>query len=253
MFVSGERAESFAKIIPVLLYGSRINPSMLISILLNLFFIFCCCLLVRKLLFFRSRLHHFCNNKVWEDILTESSVYENNNITVLFGDSQIAGWPVRPFFGVLPIKNRGKNGDLATNAIDRFKNEVALTKCHKVLILIGSNDIAHGKTIDNIIQSIKEMIELARVNDIKPIVGSILPVSRRRNSVRPRGTIIDLNNKLSDICKDERVDFIDFFSKLRDADDYLDLTYSEDGLHINLKGYFALSRMVFPLVADGDA
>ena len=86
----------------------------------------------------------------WEQTLSHNKIYDNNLI-VFFGDSQIDLWWMAPSFGSLPVVNKGISGDWALKAVNRFDKDVIALKPKLLVMLIGTNDLGNGQTVDAII------------------------------------------------------------------------------------------------------
>src|SRR5687767_7333628 len=94
-----------------------------------------------KMFEFRDRLHALTDNARWEATVTKDA----GPPIMMFGDSQIALWPMAASFGALPIANRGISGDWATRAIERFGREFDALRPKTVVLLMGTNDLGNGQ------------------------------------------------------------------------------------------------------------
>lgn len=93
------------------------------------------------------------------------------------GNSITDGWSsAHPdFFAGKPYVNRRISGQTNLQMLVRFRADVINLK----LILAGTNDIAGNTgpvTIEMIADNIISMIQLAKSNHIKAVLGSVLPV-----------------------------------------------------------------------------
>lgn len=189
-------------------------------------------------------------NKAWEVALNENRAYKEKQI-VFFGDSQIALWPMQSSFGVLPIKNRGLSGDMATECINRFQEEVINLNPDLIAILIGTNDLNNNISVTNIINNIQKLIVEAQKTKAEIIICSLLPVnSKIANAGRPVSSILEINKLLFEICKKKGLEFVNFHEPLLDKDGFFNKQFSDDGLHPNKKGYFAMSGIILPYIIN---
>ena len=104
----------------------------------------------------------------------------NEHRIVFMGNSITEGWlRERPeFFANKPYVNRGIDGQTTPQMLLRFRQDVINLKPSAVVILAGINDIAENtgpSTIQMIVDNIVSMAELAKANDIKVILCSVLP------------------------------------------------------------------------------
>lgn len=184
-------------------------------------------------------------NPQWEETLSGEGVYGRHPI-VLFGDSQIFNWPIATSFGALPVLDRGFVGDFATEANARFEREVLPLKPSLVVILIGTNDLAHGKTTEAILGSIEQMTWSARRQNAAVILCSLFPARGGAARIRPRQAIEQINSGLQVLAHKHEAAFVDLFSELIDGRGELPATFSDDGLHLNRAGYLRVTKVLLP-------
>ena len=143
------------------------------------------------------------------------------------------------------IKNRGIGGDDTDGILGRL-SEVTSSKPDKIFIMIGTNDLAYGKKVDDIIGNYTKII--AQIKDDSPTtklyVQSVLPVEDALHYTRPNAEIININDQLIEICKAEGVTYIDLHSVFSDENGKLNKEYSIDGLHLNGEGYEVWKKQI---------
>lgn len=143
------------------------------------------------------------------------------------------------------IKNRGIGGDDTDGILGRL-SEVTSSKPDKIFIMIGTNDLAYGKKVDDIIGNYTKII--AQIKDDSPTtklyVQSVLPVEDALHYTRPNAEIININDQLIEICKAEGITYIDLHSVFSDENGKLNKEYSIDGLHLNGKGYEVWKKQI---------
>ena len=193
---------------------------------------------------YKEKFQEITDNQRWENNLSESNLYDENSI-VFFGDSQISRWKMAPSFGSLPILNRGISGDLALKALDRFDKDVIKLKPKLLVLLIGTNDLEHGQSIDAILSNIEIMLKEAREQNIKVILCSLLPVRGKYIKDRPINDILKINNQLRGLSIKHIADYVDFHSELVDKEGTFTLDLTSDGLHPNRLGYMKMSKIIF--------
>jgi lysophospholipase L1-like esterase len=90
------------------------------------------------------------------------------------------------------------------------------------------------------------MAELAKYNNILPVLCSILPVYdyRWRPGLEPAGKIIQLNNWIKEYAEKNGCVYVDYHSALKDERDGLPQAYSFDGVHVNPTGYKIMEGIV---------
>jgi lysophospholipase L1-like esterase len=136
------------------------------------------------------------------------------------------------------IKNRGIGGDDTEGVLDRL-NEITESKPDKVFIMIGTNDLAYGKSVEQIIDNYKKIVAQIKKDSPKTkiFIQSILPVDDGIHFTRPNASINKINVALKKIAIQEKLTYLDLASLFSDKDGKLDKNYSIDGLHINGAGY----------------
>ena len=121
----------------------------------------------------------------------------------------------------------------------RFRPDVIALKPKAVVILAGTNDIAGNTgptTLEAIEDNLMSMAELAKLNRIRVVLASVLPVCdyiKPQAQRRPPEKIEALNIWLKDYAAKNGFVYLDYYSAMIDDKKMLrqDLTY--DGLHPN--------------------
>jgi len=98
---------------------------------------------------------------------------------VFMGNSITEGWiKTDPDFFTGHFVNRGISGQTTPQMLIRFRSDVIDLKPAAVVILAGTNDIAGNKgpsTLKMIMDNLKSMTEIAKSNNIKVLLCSVLP------------------------------------------------------------------------------
>lgn len=193
---------------------------------------------------------------------------------VFMGDSITDFW-VRPesggFFPGKPYIDRGISGQMTQQMLVRFHPDVVALKPKVVVILGGTNDLAVGNDLagttttgpSDILKAIKDnltsMVELARANDIRVVLASLLPVHDYGmdksgkpliQSVRRRPDQIKaLNEWMRSFAAENNLTYLDYHSAMVDEKGFLREELSNDGLHPNNKGYAVMSPLAEQAIA----
>jgi lysophospholipase L1-like esterase len=175
---------------------------------------------------------------------------KNEDRVVFLGDSITDSWKLAEYFPGKPYVNRGISGQTTPQMLLRFRPDVIALNPKVVVILAGTNDIA-GNTgpmaVEAIEGNLASIAELARVNNIRVVIASVLPISdyNKNNegksivqSVRrPPEQILALNRWLKDYASENGLIYLDYFSAMADGTGFLKEELARDGLHPNAKGY----------------
>ena len=83
------------------------------------------------------------------------------------------------------------------------------------------------------------MAELARTNNIKVILCSLLPAAEYpwRKGKSPDTKIPKLNKMIQDYCDENNIYYLDYFSAMTDGKNGLIESYGYDGVHPDQDGY----------------
>lgn len=172
---------------------------------------------------------------------------------IFMGNSITEGWVnmMPEFFVENKYLGRGISGQTTPQMLIRFRQDVIALKPKVVVILAGTNDIA-GNTgpmsLDQIMDNLMSMADLAESNGIKVILSSVLPAYDYswRPGLEPNIKIPALNKMIKNYCDESGHYYLDYFSAMvGDKNDLRDeLTY--DGVHPDKAGY----ELMVPLVQD---
>ena len=108
-----------------------------------------------------------------------------------------------------------------------------------IFIMIGTNDLAYGKTVEYVIENYQKIIDRiqAASPDTEIILQAVLPVEDAIHYTRPNESIRAINTQLKEISQNENIQYIDIHTTFSDENGKLNKIYSIDGLHLNGAGY----------------
>jgi lysophospholipase L1-like esterase len=180
-----------------------------------------------------------------QDNATVPPVKAGEERVVFMGDSITDAWgrSYGKFFPGKPYINRGISGQTTPQMLIRFRPDVIALKPKAVVILAGTNDIA-GNTgpmsLEEIQGNLMSMTELARANDIKVVLASVMPVSdalKPQTARRPPEKIRALNEWIKNYASKTGAVYLDYYSAMADDKGMLRTELTYDGLHPNAAGY----------------
>ena len=161
-----------------------------------------------------SSIHHRVEKQDWANLEryrlanSELRISDQTDERVVFmGDSITEFWSHYDpnFFADNNFINRGISAQTTPQMLVRFRSDAIDLAPEIVVILAGTNDIA-GNTgptsIETIMGNIKSMTEIARSNQIKVIISSVLPAIDFPWSpgLDPSGKILRLNQLIEEYC-----------------------------------------------------
>jgi lysophospholipase L1-like esterase len=124
-----------------------------------------------------------------------------------------------------------------------------------VHILTGTNDVAGNngplRPLD-FQNNIESMVEIARANEIRVILGSIPPSNafNWQPTLKPAPQIAALNAWLRDYARSRGLAYIDYHRALRGQSGELSSALGNDGVHPNRDGYAVMRRLAEPALAN---
>lgn len=173
------------------------------------------------------------------------------NRVVFMGNSITEGWgPTGTgYFAGKPYINRGISGQTTPQMLLRFRQDVIDLKPAVVVILAGTNDIAGNtgpETLEMIEDNIISMAQLAKANQIKVVLCSVLPVFDYpwKHGIEPAEKVFALNEMLKKYADENKIVYLDYYTPMADDRKGLKAELSGDGVHPNKIGY----SIMFPLV-----
>lgn len=180
----------------------------------------------------------------------DNSLLNTRNRVVFMGNSITEGWQnIHPeFFEGMPYINRGISGQTTPQMLIRFRQDVVDLNPSVVVILAGINDIAGNtgpSTLKMIMDNIKSMAEIARANNIKVVLSSVLPAYDFPWSpgLEPAPKVMRLNAMIKDYCMAQNHVYLDYFSAMVDERNGMDKKYHEDEVHPNKMGYEVMAPL----------
>ena len=181
---------------------------------------------------------------------------------VFMGDSITDAWgrgpyaETAPFFPGKPYVNRGISGQVTAQMLLRFYPDVIALHPKAVVFLAGTNDIGGNigpVSNESIRENLMAMVDMARADDIKVVLGSVLPVCdyhRPQTAARPPERILALNQWLKDYAAKNHFVYLDYFSAVVDGQGFFQAELTNDGLHPNAAGYKIMAPLAEKAVAQ---
>jgi len=175
---------------------------------------------------------------------------------VFMGNSITEGWGTTypEFFKGKPYINRGIGGQTTPQMLLRFRADVINLKPALVVILAGTNDIAGNtgpSTLEMIADNIFSMAELAKANNIKVILCSVLPVYDYpwKPGLQPAEKIIALNSMIRKYAEKNKIPYVDYHSQLANDKKGFKIEFAPDGVHPNEAGYKFMAPILEKIIA----
>lgn len=172
------------------------------------------------------------------------------------GDSITYGFPYGPVLSWLNMAaeknnmkywNRGINGDTTEGMLRRFDHDILRLKPTYVIIMGGTNDAYAGINTEQVINHIREMVELALKNNIIPFIGLPIPC----NDLAEEKLLEQYRKAMRQYAAEHKIGVIDFHKALADDSG---LMIKEglhcDGIHPNAAGYEVMTDVAVKFLQD---
>ena len=167
---------------------------------------------------------------------------------VFMGNSITEGWArMRPgFFADNGYIGRGISGQTSAEMLARVRPDVIELAPKAVVILAGTNDIAQNNgpiELENVMDNIASMCELARLHNIRVLLCSVLPAAAFpwREGLEPADSI---NAMIEAYARENGIEYVDYHSRMKDGRNGLPPEYSKDGVHPNPEGYRVMEGII---------
>ena len=175
---------------------------------------------------------------------------------VFMGNSITEIWAIYhpDFFSSHNFCGRGIGGQTSSQMLVRFTADVINLKPKAVVIMAGTNDLAHNDywvSPERVVENIVAMCVLAKTNGIIPIISSIPPCSEFPWSLEiknPGQTIVDINKSLKAYAEANDIVYVDYHSALVDENLGFPKTLSDDGCHPDPDTYFTMESLVLEAI-----
>ncbi|MBR6639372.1 MAG: acylhydrolase [Muribaculaceae bacterium] len=213
-------------------------------------------LIISMLLLIIAITHAQKDNRDWAQL--GRYVYQNEKLekspdVVFMGNSITDCWvdTVPEFFSENNYVGRGISGQVSSQMLVRFRQDVINLNPKAVVILAGTNDIAENNgaiTNEGIMNNIISMCELAQSHNIVPILCSLLPCDHyywlKNVNIYPAGRIMQLNKMIKEYAVQKGYEYVDYHSAMTTPNGGLNKEYSRDLIHPNKRGY----EIMMPIV-----
>ena len=178
--------------------------------------------------------------------IEEKEIVPDNYL--FLGDSITEYYDLGKYFIDLPVVNSGISGDTTDDILSNMKERVYDYNPSKIFLLIGTNDLEIDKSVDEVVDDIKEIVKGIKDNRPKAeiYIESVYPVNSDINEdlvdKRENEDIIAINEELEEYAEEENLTYIDIYNLLVTEDGVLNTEYTKDGLHLNDKGYDVVTK-----------
>lgn len=181
-------------------------------------------------------------------------ITHNGPKAIFMGNSITEIWEQRSFFRDNGYVGKGIGGQVTAQMLQRFEKDVIKLDPYCVIIMGGTNDLAHNEqyapTPQAIINNIASMAEMAKSHKIKVLLCTVTPaIFYPWNEAvgNPSSDIIYLNMLIKNFAHQNGMTYVDYHSLLKDKDNGLKIEYMADGVdpvHLSQKAYEIIEPVI---------
>ncbi|MCM4162338.1 MULTISPECIES: GDSL-type esterase/lipase family protein [unclassified Arenibacter] len=193
--------------------------------------------------------------KTYDVQVRQFKSYLNQSTDIIFlGNSITARAHWNELLRLPNAKNRGISGDTTFGILERL-NEITEGHPAKIFLLIGINDISRNFPDSAILANYESIMR--RIGKESPntklYIETILPVNSSfgvyNNHYNKDQHILNINNGIKKLAQKHQVTLIDLYSQFLDEEERLNAIYTDEGLHLNEKGYEHWAKILEPYIA----
>ncbi len=177
---------------------------------------------------------------------------------VFMGNSITENWAFfhPEFFATHNYLGRGIGGQTSAHMVVRFKTDVIDLHPKAVVIMAGTNDVAHNDfwvEPQQVVNNVISMCTLAQANGIVPIISSIPPCASfvwRPEIENAAQTIVEINKCLKSYAESEGFVYVDYHTILADEHNAFQASLSKDGCHPDPDTYYIMEELVLQAIKE---
>ncbi len=138
--------------------------------------------------------------------------------------------------------NRGVVGELTQDMLGRFGRDVVEVEPDFVIVLGGANDLGWGVEPQRVAGNLVEMYREAVRHRIRPIACTVPSILGFDEGIPPR---LVLNRLIKEYSAEHSQVCVDLFTATCDSTGRMKKECSNDGLHMNARGYETMAEVIF--------
>lgn len=182
------------------------------------------------------------------EVIDKNHMPDRNGI-LFVGSSSIRFWnTLKEDMAPLPIIRRGFGGAHMSHVLHNFYRIVSPYEPKAVVVFVGGNDVASGKSVEQIGQDYQKFIEFMRseLPNADIWILSMKPSKLRWKQWREMGGINEVFRGLAE--QHSNIYFVNTGDTLLGEEGKPDDVYILDGLHLNAEGYKRWTKKLKPLL-----
>ncbi len=229
--------------------ADKMKKFLIFSLLGNVLFLILFGLIIRRLGGVKYLKYRMNSNSISAQYDHKKSLYQqlmsNKGGIIFLGDSITEAGEWSELFDTTSIRNRGIAGDVSSALFERLDDVIGLSP-NKVFLMIGVNDLLFV-SVEEVVKNYKAIVEkiTTAVPTCQLYLQSVLPINTEvRNIPISNESIRSLNDAIQQIAKENKLQYLDIHSLLKDKQGNLKAQYTQDGIHINGEAYVVWSQAI---------
>ena len=179
---------------------------------------------------------------------------------LLLGDSITDMYKTEEWLKDYRVYNRGFSGDRSDQMLSKLPTTLGVLHPDVIVVLIGSNDVGHGFSPDDLAKNLRRTNEMIRERTPNAKVYLLTPLPSNPDakldhpkhemftSVRPNDKLCEMRARQKELAAELGWEYRDFASALMDEKGRLREECTVEGLHLNENGYAIYTEMIRPLL-----
>lgn len=153
------------------------------------------------------------------------------------------------FFSQNNYVDKGVSGERTEQMLARYQTDVLSLDPSCVVIMGGTNDLAHNVSKEQILANLKSMAEQAAAKNMKVVMCSVTPCNMEYSQLVPKNKgphIVALNKMIKEYAAEKGFTYCDYYPALVAADGYSlkDEYCLYDKLHPNPDAYTVMEEII---------
>ncbi len=173
------------------------------------------------------------------------------NRLIFLGTQIIENWDLNHYFTGFETINRGISGQRLAGYLLRFIPDVIELKPKGAIIEFSSYNFRPQNSVDELKDYIASIAALARINEIEPVLTTVIPVRQELamfESYSVSDSLAKFNNWLVEYCRENEYLLADFNEALSNNRGFLAEEFSIDNTHLTRAGYDQISRLMLKIL-----
>jgi lysophospholipase L1-like esterase len=171
-----------------------------------------------------------------------------SNRVVFFGTQMTRWWKLATSFPEYEAINRGISGQRVAGYLLRFRSDVIELRPAAVVVELSSYNFRPENSIEEIQEYVASLIDLARANQIAPVLLNIMPIGEDFDAeIEVPYNVMDslrqFNTWLRAYCDSNSIAMVDAYGALVNSEGFLDPDLAHGQINVKKEGYARITEL----------